>query len=75
MARVEPLLTSVPSSHHPSLPMDSVKSLLGKEEEGGISKSVDFAQSCPSLSFKQVRLIFGLFRLSLPELIVFSVCV
>jgi len=38
--------------------MESVKNLLGDEEGGSsASKSLDFAQSCPSLSFKQVRLL------------------
>lgn len=41
--------------------MDSVKNLLGDEgagETGG--KSLDFANSCPSLSFKQVRFLASL---------------
>jgi flagellar biosynthesis protein FlhB len=41
--------------------MDSVRSLLGDEEsQGSTSKSIDFAQSCPSLSFKQRLWGFGI---------------
>lgn len=47
------LLLSEASSH--PIGMESVKSLLGDEEKGETTtKSLDFASSCPSLSFKQV---------------------
>ena len=41
--------------------MDSVKSLLGDEESGASpGKSIEFAQNCPSLSFKQRLWGFGI---------------